>query len=166
MRRTMRVAQTVMAIAAAATVTAALPAPASANTGPADDRKKMLDSMGSKGNNLRAADLPTCTHFRSPAGGSVRFPSVGASGTIDCKLQLGDYNNWGVVALQQWLYHCNNARQVVVDGDYGSVTRDVILWIQAANGITADGIYGPQTRAVLSWARYNGNTFIGCLPPG
>lgn len=155
--------KTVMTLAAAVAVMVVLPASASANAGPDDKRKEILDSLGSKGDNQRAAALPTCNHFT--VGQSVRFPSVGSPGPIDCKLELGNYNNWGVVALQQWLYHCNNAPQVAVDGDYGTVTRDVILWIQAANGIRADGIYGPQTRAVLSWARFSGNTFIGCLPP-
>ncbi|WP_433333673.1 peptidoglycan-binding domain-containing protein [Spirillospora sp. CA-294931] len=158
------VARAALATTTAAALTAALPVPGSASTAPpADERKRILDSMGSKGNRVPVAALPTCNHFT--VGQYVRFPSVGSPGPIDCKLEYGNYNNWGVVALQQWLYHCNGAPQVKVDGDYGKVTRDVITWIQAVKGIKADGIYGPDTRAVLSWAKFNGNTFIGCLPP-
>ncbi|TDC87774.1 peptidoglycan-binding domain-containing protein [Actinomadura sp. 7K507] len=111
-----------------------------------------------------AAALPSCTHFTDikVSKGVVRYPSVGANTKdIKCKLQLGDHN-WGVVALQQWLRFCNDAKQVEVDGIYGPVTRDVILWLQASKGIPADGVYGPQTMEILGKAVYQGNTRVGC----
>lgn len=110
----------------------------------------------------------TCNQLTSveyePTGRHVNLPSIGAgTNQIDCELSLGDYNNWGVVALQQSLHHCG-APQVDIDGDYGPITRDVITWIQAANGINADGRYGPQTRGYLRWATFTStNQFYNCV---
>ncbi len=117
------------------------------------------------GAQARIAALPTCDHFsvRKVQKGTVRFPSVGAdTKQTNCKLQYGNHN-WGVVALQQWLLYCNGAKQIVVDGIYGPVTRDVVTWLQAANGVTADGVYGPQTSSILRKTIFVDNKVVGCV---
>lgn len=92
----------------------------------------------------------------------AQVPAAGSSFT--CVLGL---NNTGpaVEMLQLSLIYCNNADLSPgwIDGIYGPKTRDVILWIQAANGIPADGVYGPQTRGVMKWLWRGGSNNI-CLP--
>lgn len=67
------------------------------------------------------------------------------------------------MALQQWLLYCNGAKQIVVDGIYGAVTRDVVRWLQAANGVTADGVYGPETSSILRKTVFVENKVVGCV---
>lgn len=38
---------------------------------------------------------------------------------------------------------------VIVDGDYGYITRDAVIEFQKTHGLTADGIVGPATLAYL-----------------
>ncbi|GLW58095.1 peptidoglycan-binding domain-containing protein [Kitasatospora phosalacinea] len=39
--------------------------------------------------------------------------------------------------------------QLEVDGRFGPLTRDAVVWFQTCSGIKVDGIAGPQTRAAL-----------------
>ncbi|HEY7198755.1 MAG TPA: peptidoglycan-binding domain-containing protein, partial [Candidatus Dormibacteraeota bacterium] len=63
-----------------------------------------------------------------------------------------------VQVLQIALARCNNADlgSSGADGIYGPITRNIVLFIQAANGIAADGVYGPQTLRVLRWPANTG----------
>jgi hypothetical protein len=137
-------------------------APISAGAAVSDDAR-ISPPVSPRSGATAAAALPRCTHL-SIYGESVHinYPSVGA-GTrqIDCKLSYGDHN-WGVVALQQWLHFCG-APQVEIDGIYGPITRDAIIWVQATYGLTVDGVYGPQTRVFLQKAVFsNANQFLRC----
>ncbi|WP_419999476.1 peptidoglycan-binding domain-containing protein [Streptomyces boninensis] len=91
-----------------------------------------------------------------------------ANYTKDCLLTWGDGSgssgpgrgtgtSQAVWYLQFSLKYCNNA-SIALDGYYRDDTRDVVTWIQAANGITADGKYGPKTRTVIWWAFVNLDT--------
>lgn len=51
----------------------------------------------------------------------------------------------------------------MVDGIYGAVTRDVVRWLQAANGVTADGVYGPETSSILRKTVFVENKVVGCV---
>lgn len=125
-----------------------------------------LEADAERGGGDTAA-LPACTGFTLyPRAGGVtwRIPSVGMdSGQVSCQLKLWDYNNWGVLALQQWLLYCNNAAQINVDGDYGPITRDVVMWLEAGKGLPNDGgVYTTDSWRAISVAELRGNDVVGC----
>jgi hypothetical protein len=79
----------------------------------------------------------------------------------NCQLQEGDYNNWGVVALQNMLAKCYN-QSIAIDGDFGPGTKAALknaqTWDNATDGdgenLVVDGIYGPASRDTLMWPYY------------
>lgn len=84
----------------------------------------------------------------------VRIPSTTRNGgQRNCLLYRGIYNSSGVLRLQDALVRCYG-QQIARDGDYGPNTRQAVINVQNALGITADGIYGPQTRAAMTWPKY------------
>lgn len=38
-----------------------------------------------------------------------------------------------------------------IDGQYGSRTRDAVIWVQAIEGASRDGVYGPETKNKMEW---------------
>jgi hypothetical protein len=109
-----------------------------------------------------SAASPNCNSF---SGGPWR---VSDGHLVDANLPtfnrnpnciLGQGNTGKAVqVLQIALARCNNADlgSSGADGIYGPITRNIVLFIQAANGITADGVYGPQTLRVLRWPANTG----------
>ncbi|MDG4821756.1 peptidoglycan-binding domain-containing protein [Asanoa sp. WMMD1127] len=108
-----------------------------------------------------AAPLPNCDSVRRYAGVLPGFyvDLPARNGSVNCVLGQGNTGP-AVRVLQTALVFCNNGDTGGVDGVYGAKTRNVITWIQAANGLTADGVYGPQTRKVLRWVHHNGQQGI------
>lgn len=162
----------IAAIAGLALATAAAPASAQvqaeAEQTSVPTRAEVEKLIASHSSGVTTAALPACRHlttFQLGGGFYVQAPTTAAgNGQVDCVLERGD-RNWGVVALQQWIHFCGGP-QVEVDGIYGRITEDAIIWTQAANGISVDGDYGPQTRDVLPWSMFRGNhQFFECLPP-
>ncbi|MGC7096341.1 peptidoglycan-binding domain-containing protein [Amycolatopsis lurida] len=97
-----------------------------------------------------AAAAVTCNGTANRFIGSAKTTLPAYGNSLDCLLAYGNQGN-AVYYLQLSLNKCNNADTGGVDGIYGEKTRNVIAWIQAANGLPADGIYGPKTRKVLDW---------------
>lgn len=75
------------------------------------------------------------------------------NGSPECVLRAGNFDNWGVVALQNALIKCAN--QIIKrDGDFGGETREAVIRVQRITGVTVDGIYGPETRDAMPWPDY------------
>ncbi|GAB3137907.1 hypothetical protein GCM10027290_04520 [Micromonospora sonneratiae] len=109
--------------------------------------------------------LPTCdlgiwdyAYFSGPKGWMF-LPIYNPTEDIDCLLASSNYNNWGVVALQNALVRCYG-QSIAVDGDFGSGTRTALLnaqnWERVVNGkaLAVDGVYGPATRGSIMWPYY------------
>lgn len=64
--------------------------------------------------------------------------------TSQLNVREGD-QGWPVYAIQCGLIACG-AVQLRPDGDFGPKTRDVVRWVQGANGLTIDGVVGYVTR--------------------
>jgi hypothetical protein len=76
------------------------------------------------------------------------------NGDVNCELREQDFNNWGVVALQNTLGKCYG-QFVKIDGDFGTETRKALQNAQRWERITVDGVYGPVTREAITWPTYN-----------
>lgn len=113
-----------------------------------------------------AAATPRCTAgkwigvaFDSPPT-RLFAPADSRGLVLNCILRRGDFNNWGVVALQNALIKCYR-KAIARDGDYGSATETAVRQVQKAeneaNGrnLTVDGIAGPQTLAHMAWPIYH-----------
>jgi hypothetical protein len=80
-------------------------------------------------------------------------------GSLLCTLWEPEYNNWGVVALQNALNKCYN-QGIARDGDFGSGTtralKNAQTWENATRnaGLTVDGKYGPDTYRMMKFPRY------------
>jgi hypothetical protein len=119
--------------------------------------------------------LPTCnSYFPAPwpsfPNAITYVPTYG--GSYRCTLRAGAPAS-AVFVLQGNLQRCANSN-VVANGIYDRATRDTILYLQAAEGLTVDGVYGPATaREAMRWAFFNRSTnaFMWCqdgwafLPP-
>jgi peptidoglycan hydrolase-like protein with peptidoglycan-binding domain len=80
---------------------------------------------------------------------------------INCKLQIGD-RGAGVFVLQSALRECHGHTTLAVDGIFGPLTRNAVIWEQARNGFPpadVDGIYGPQTRSVMRFPLFINGVF-------
>lgn len=105
-----------------------------------------------------SAATPTCTSSVSrssttfdPAGDRYTGSLPSASGSSTCVLNVGN-NNAAVGVLQRLLNACFG-RSLAVDNDYGTKTRDAVLYAQGVVGIPSgdrDGSYGPQTRTYFN----------------
>ncbi len=92
----------------------------------------------------------------SGGGGSRPRTSTGTTGTVlgfakfnfTQNMKLGSVGN-EVMELQKFL---NNAGfgTLVVDGNFGPMTKAAVIKFQLANGLVGDGVVGPLTRAVLN----------------
>ena len=100
-------------------------------------------------------------------------------GNLWCELRNGNYDNWGVVALQNMLRECYGQTQVALDGDFGPITRTALInaqtWEKATDpkdrNIVVDGVYGPQTKNAVLWPIYftqpsDLSNNQACLDPG
>src|SRR5688572_17627308 len=81
------------------------------------------------------AAVPRCTSWTTYYAANttsyvVHVPSNGYNtGRYDCELRQGDQND-AVKVLQRALYYCTGATNVVIDGEYGPVTRAAVLAFQ------------------------------------
>lgn len=76
---------------------------------------------------------------------------------LDCVLGQGSSGN-AVRALQNALRKCNG-QNITVDGNFGAGTRQAVINVQNAYGLTADGVYGRQTNLAMNWS-FNASTDI------
>jgi peptidoglycan hydrolase-like protein with peptidoglycan-binding domain len=113
-----------------------------------------------------SAAYPTCNradNVTSPYG-LYLVPTY--SGTLNCLLRQGDYNNKGVMALQRNLNICYN-QGISIDGDFGPGTEAALMnaqrWMKVVHGkdIAVDGVYGPETRRALFWPTPSGCVIVG-----
>ncbi|GAA4671338.1 peptidoglycan-binding domain-containing protein [Phytohabitans rumicis] len=80
---------------------------------------------------------------------------------LDCWLREGDYNNFGVVALQDMLVKCYG-QAIAVDGDFGPRTREALAiaqwWEHTVNDqwqVRVSGVYSwNESGAYLRWPHY------------
>ncbi|KAK4443852.1 hypothetical protein QBC34DRAFT_416238 [Podospora aff. communis PSN243] len=107
-----------------------------------------------------AAAQPDCTRadYHRPGSTAIYMPFRGSS--IECELGI-DNNSNGVKALQEQINLCYGRyldAKLVVDGDFGSKTREGVREVQRRSGARVDGRYGPETRGKMNWGVYfNGN---------
>lgn len=78
---------------------------------------------------------------------------VGNSSALNCYLRNGDYDNWGVVALQNMLIKCYG-QSIARDGDFGPATEAALKNAQRIMGLDDDGIYGWDTYRGVMWPFY------------
>lgn len=115
---------------------------------------------------------PNCTKVKSAYVGNGWYANTpgydAASGShFNCYLELGD-NNAAVRWLQYTIAYCYDDGGIVVDGKYGTQTRDRVRTIQKLGGVSQTGIYGPLTRKSMSWRLYSpklGRYSDGCYKP-
>lgn len=91
------------------------------------------------------------------------------NGSPNCQLQVGDYDNQGVFALQWALIVCYG-QPIAPDSDFGGDTRGALIAAQSlekalGETVRTDGLYDPQTRSVMLWPYRNAVThaYFGCL---
>lgn len=88
---------------------------------------------------------------------------------FDCYLRNGDFNNFGVVALQNALIRCYG-QAITPDGDFGTLTERALKNVQTVHGLKVDGIYGPDTYGAMWFPYYRVGAQIddpiGCRPSG
>lgn len=113
-----------------------------------------------------SAAYPTCYGKRTSAVNAsselVWIPAVSSTGSVTCDLRMGNYNNEAVKVLQNALNRCNRPQNIpalVVDGDFGQKTKDLLLIAQQIRETPADGTYGPLTRDAIFWPLPSG---YGC----
>ena len=73
-------------------------------------------------------------------------PNVSGRRVASENLSIGDIGS-EVKALQRALAALGF--DIVADGDFGPITRGIVIDFQAANGLEPDGIVGPATKAAL-----------------
>ena len=100
------------------------------------------------------ASMPRCnsTAIRNfgNAGWSYQ-PSYGGGTNWNCFLSYSLPYNVAVKPLQNSLRYCYGFEDILVDGSFGSRTRDRLKQAQAKEGVAADGSMGPATRAAILW---------------
>lgn len=119
-----------------------------------------------------AAAWPTCdgavwAPINAGPGQAKRFLPTHHTLNANCQLKLNDFNNWGVVALQEVLIDCYG-QSITRDADFGPRTEDALktaqLWEQYVNhkpiGVT--GVYNPATRDAIMWPTYVNGVRTGC----
>lgn len=123
--------------------------------------------------------LPTCNGGTwtqiGPFDGVNRWTFIPVyNNSASCHLQEGNYNNWGVVALQNILIKCYN-QNIARDGDFGEDTFDALwnaqLWEREhyQETISVDGEYGPETFGAVLLPTYassgNLDASVRCADP-
>jgi murein L,D-transpeptidase YcbB/YkuD len=74
--------------------------------------------------------------------------------TVDPTLQIGD-SGAAVSSLQEFLNA--NGQHLVVDGEFGELTKLAVQNLQRFFKLTIDGIVGPQTWEVINYLKANGH---------
>lgn len=98
------------------------------------------------------------------------FPSrqVGNSNNFQCELRRDDFNNFGVVALQNTLIRCYG-QSIAADGDFGSQTEAALKNAQRIHGLPTNGVYNWNTHKTIWWPTYQAGADIDdkfkCQPP-
>lgn len=98
----------------------------------------------------------------STDGTHYKIMPASESGSLNCRLQLGDSGR-AVTVLQQALLMCSN-RAVTVDGTFSEDTRGALLRDQARQlNLTPTGVYDPTTARSVRWPWYpkGTSTFTG-----
>lgn len=83
--------------------------------------------------------------------GRATLPAWRGSGyvSLNCEMSQGA-SGPEVEALQRTLNECYG-ESLILDGIFGSRTRDALRRAQSDERITVDGIYGPETLGALHW---------------
>lgn len=93
-----------------------------------------------------AAATPQCTqsavHYPSSGYGPLLVPAA-SNGNRSCWMQRGN-NSSAVAALQFALRDCYR-ENLVIDGDFGGLTKAALIRVQGRVGAVPDGGYGPET---------------------
>jgi peptidoglycan hydrolase-like protein with peptidoglycan-binding domain len=93
-------------------------------------------------------------------GGNVRIPTTrDGSNSFNCELGVGNAGE-AVARLQLGLDHCNLHAGLAVDSDYGTLTRQAVIRVQAHYGLTQDGVFGPFTSSAMYWPVAGSNNTI------
>jgi hypothetical protein len=116
-----------------------------------------------------AAALPTCDGATwAPINVSTqRFLPTYLTVIENCMLQQNDFNNFGVVALQDALITCYG-QSITRDGDFGPDTEKALKTVQAweqymnHKPIGVTGVYKPPTRDAIQWPAYKNGAYKGC----
>jgi peptidoglycan hydrolase-like protein with peptidoglycan-binding domain len=67
-----------------------------------------------------------------------------------CRRRILRLGNWGDdVAILQNILASLGYYNAAIDGIFGPLTRQAVITLQRANGLTPDGIVGPLTYAVI-----------------
>jgi peptidoglycan hydrolase-like protein with peptidoglycan-binding domain len=103
-----------------------------------------------------AAD-PECNYGTWVHEGAFQqfFPShhVGNAHNFRCELREGDFNNFGVVALQNTLIRCYG-QAIAPDSDFGPKTEAALKNAQRIHGLPATGVYNWTTHITIFWPTY------------
>lgn len=78
---------------------------------------------------------------------------VGNSYHLHCELRRGDFNNFGVVALQNTLIRCYG-QAIAADADFGIETERALKNAQTVHGLPVTGVYDWPTHATIWWPTY------------
>jgi peptidoglycan hydrolase-like protein with peptidoglycan-binding domain len=90
---------------------------------------------------------------------------TGTGGTnVACNLKVGNSGS-AVTGLQRALNKCYG-RSLVVDGKYGTNTKNAVAYAQSVAGVVNDGVFGPATRSAIKWRTEKSGTYIGCYRVG
>lgn len=115
-----------------------------------------------------AAALPTCdSAVWAPLNVSRKRFLPMHSYILDCMLQRGDYNNLGVVALQEALITCYG-QAITRDGDFGPDTETALKTVQAweqyvkHKPIGVTGVYKLATMNAIMWPAYVDGRYQEC----
>lgn len=104
-----------------------------------------LPGMSASGDAVKVGDL-----MRAEI--SKRVEEKGGRPTFNAMnyptLQKGSYGN--SVSILQQLLRENGALALIVDGDFGDITKEAVMIYQVYNGLKADGIVGAKTWAMLT----------------
>jgi hypothetical protein len=107
----------------------------------------------------RAASAPCVRVTRGTTTDGSRYKvfPVSATGSPDCRLQLGS-NGRPVTVLQQALLMCSN-RAVRVDGTFSEDTRGALIRDQRRQlDLSPSGVYDSRTARTMHWPWYDRRT--------
>lgn len=160
MRNTMRTAVVIGAII----LTAAFASPANAGqsvseavTGPGQSSSV---NVGAAVQPLATASLCTSSRafaLKSDPGEHAQVPTIGTSKS--CNMWSGN-TSAGIATLQNTLNACYG-KSLATDGIFGAGTKNALIQVQKAIGVTADGIYGPSTRDKM---KFKNSINLACSP--
>ncbi|GAB4060153.1 hypothetical protein GCM10028775_74560 [Catellatospora paridis] len=114
-----------------------------------------------------AQALSPCTsysHTQNRGGYMASVPTIGnETDNVNCELWQGRTGD-AVKVLQYALNECylkafpHHKVPLIVDGGFGTKTREALEFAQYVQGISVDGRYGPQTRTNMLWPQDGGST--------